>query len=175
MQKTLWIGLAILLFAISAPNVHADTFIYSYTSDELGCGTTGQCAVYSWTTVPIAAATADTTVSAANLSSFSLSGTPFAGCILSSVILDVGGAGSQGLTVTNCFGGRLNPDAFSLADYSTPGTYSFFSEREEVSDGLTVTAVQTPEPSTVALGLLGLGLAFVIRRKCVVQGRPQAA
>jgi hypothetical protein len=94
MRTSLSIGaLAVLLVAISAPKAHADTFTYTYTSDELNCGTTGNCAVYSWTTVAIAAVTSETTILAADLATFSLSGTPLAGCILSSVTLDVGGVG----------------------------------------------------------------------------------
>jgi hypothetical protein len=105
---------------------------------------------------------------------FSLSGTPLAGCILSSITLDLAGAGGQAFASANC-PGRSNPDAFTLADYSTPGIYSFVSVSAGVNDGLIVTAVQTPEPSTVALVLLGVGIAFAIRRKRIAQGHPQFA
>lgn len=162
MRKSSWIIFAVLLGAISAPNAHADTlFTYSYSSGELGCGTNpATCAVYSWTTLPIAAVTAETTLSATDLTAFSLSGT-LAGCTLSSVTLDLAGAGGQGFASTNCASGS-NPDGFSLADYSTPGIYTFLSVTVGVNDGLTVTEFQTPEPSTVALMLLGLGLAFMV-------------
>jgi hypothetical protein len=174
MRKSFWFSLTVLLVAISAPNAHADTFTYSYTSGQLDCGTTGECAVYSWTTGAIAAVTSETTISATDLTAFSLSGTPLAGCILSSIPLDLAGAGGQAFSSTNC-PGRSNPDDFALADYSTPGVYSFVSVSAGVNDGLIVTAVQSPEPSTVALVLLGVGLAFVIRRKCIAQGHPQPA
>jgi hypothetical protein len=173
MRKSFWFSLTVLLVAISAPTAYADTFTYSYSSGELGCGTTGNCAVYSWTTAAIAAVASETTISAADLTASLLSGTPLAGCVLSSVTLDFGGTGGQSFTSSNC-GGRSNPDAFSLADYSTPGIYSFVSVNAGVNDSLVVTAVQTPEPSTVALMLLGLGLAFVIRRKREGVGHLQA-
>ena len=163
MGKSSWIIFAVIFVAVCAPNAHADTFTYAYFSGELGCGTNpATCAVYSWTTVAIAAVTSETTLPAADLTTSSLSGT-LAGCILSSVTLDLGGVGGQGFTSTNC-GGVSNPDAFSVADYSTPGIYTFLSVTEGVNDSLTVTAVQTPEPSTVALVPLGLGLAFLMRK-----------
>jgi hypothetical protein len=173
MMKSSWIIFAVLFAAISAPKAHADTFTYSYFSGELGCGTNpATCAVYSWTTLPIAAVTSETTLPATDLTAFSLTGT-LAGCTLSAVTLDLAGAGDQGFTSTNC-GSGSNPDGFPVADYSTPGIYSFLSVTVGVNDSLVVTAIPSPEPSTVFLMLLGLGLAFVMR-KHIGQGHPQAA
>lgn len=164
MRKSSWILFALLLVAVSAPNVHADTFTYTYSSGELGCGTNpATCAVFSWTTVAIPAITSETTLPVTDLATFSLSGT-LAGCTLSSVTFDLAGAGGQGFNSSNC-GSDSNSDGFSLTDYSTPGIYSFLSVTEGVNDGLVVTAIQAPEPSTVALMLLELGLAFVMRKR----------
>jgi hypothetical protein len=49
---------------------------------------------------------------------------------------------------------------WSLSDYDTPGTYT-----GGLDDTLVVTAVPTPEPSTVGLMLLGIGFVLAIRKR----------
>jgi len=53
-------------------------------------------------------------------------------------------------------------DGYTLSDYSTPGTYTNTSS----GNILTVTGVTTtPEPSSLALMLSGVGLVFAIRKR----------
>jgi hypothetical protein len=161
MRKSLWIMLAVLVVAIgAAPNARADTFTYSYT-DPIG---------ESWSTKPITGVTGPTTVLAADLTATSNTG-EFAGCTTTSVVLDfagIGGTGSQRTNFSGCqFTANTNTDNFALSDYTTPGVYIGFGT-------LTVAAVTAPEPSSVALMVLGVGLVFVMRKR-IGQGLPQAS
>ena len=145
--KALGAGLC-LVFALSfaVPNAHADSFTYSYTEGS-----------FSWTTGAISAVTMETTVFAADLTAASTSGFA-AGCVITSITLDVSGLGGTGTNFTGCgFGGLVDFDGFTKADYSTPGTYT----GSRPAQILVVTAaVATPEPSSLALMLLGVGLVF---------------
>ena len=149
-------ALLCLLFALSfaTPNAHADSFTYTYTDTDFG---------FSWTTAAISAVTMATTVSAANLTAASTSG-PAAGCVITSVVLDVGGFGGTETDFSGCvqFNSIGRFDKFTLTDYSTAGTHvsPLFP-----ADTLVVTAVATPEPSSLALMLSGVGLVFAMRRR----------
>lgn len=143
-----------LVFALSfaAPNAAADEFVYTYTVIEpAGFGAT-------FTTNPIAAVTAPTAILAADLASFSLTGSAYQGSTLVSLLLNNGGAGGQVIILDNNV--AILNDAYALSDYSTPGTHTGgFST-------LTVTSVTaTPEPSSVALMLSGVGLVFAMRKR----------
>jgi hypothetical protein len=141
----------VFAFSFAAPNAHADSFTYSYTDTFFGL---------SWTTAAIPAVTMQTTVSAANLTAASAPG-----CVISSVILDLNGAGA---TQTNCDDGNGTStfgigDGFTLSQYSTPGTYV---APNTPLDTLVVTAVTAaPEPSSLALMLSGVGLVFAMRKR----------
>ena len=146
-----------LVFALclAAPNAHADTFTYTYTNAFIG---------FSWTTAAISAVTMETAV--ADLTATSTSGIS-AGCGITSVVLDLGGLGSTFTKFSGCppplsLTNTAAPDGFALADYSTPGTYVSPSIP---SDTLVVTAVATPEPSSLALMLSGVGLVFAMRKR----------
>jgi PEP-CTERM motif len=157
--------LAVLLVAIGAPNAYADSFTYTYTDTDDGI---------SWTTAAISAVTMETSVPGADLTASSNSGFT-TGCVTSSVVLDsLGGGGTSTLFFSGCnFAGEIqSDDGFALSDYSTPGTYV---SPNFAHDTLVVTAaVAAPEPSSVALMLLGVGLVFVMRKR-VGQGLPQAS
>ena len=156
--------LAVLLVAIGAPNAYADSFTYTYTDTDDGI---------SWTTAAISAVTMETSVPGADLTASSNSGLT-AGCVTSSVVLDsLGGGGTSTLFFSGCnFGAIESEDGFALTDYSTPGTYV---SPNFAHDTLVVTAaVAAPEPSSVALMLLGVGLVFVTRKR-IGQGLPQAS
>ena len=163
MRKSLWITLAVLLVAIGAPLAHADSFTYTYTDTDDGI---------SWTTAAISAVTMETTVPSADLTASSNSGIT-AGCVTSSVVLDLQGSGGTATFFSGCnFSAIGSGDGFALTDYSTPGTYV---SPNFAHDTLVVTAaVAAPEPSSVALMLLGVGLVFVMRKR-VGQGLPQAS
>ena len=164
MRKSLWITLAVLLVAIGAPLAHADSFTYTYTDTDDGI---------SWTTAAISAVTMETSVPGADLTASSNSGV-LLGCVTSSVVLDsLGGGGTSTLFFSGCnFAGEIqSDDGFALSDYSTPGTYV-----SPVLDTLVVTSAvaAAPEPSSVALMLLGVGLVFVMRKR-IGQRLPQAS
>jgi len=156
MRKSLWIMLAALLVAIAAPSAQADSFTYSYSDPNDG---------YSWTTAAIPAVTTLTTVTAADLTSTSTSGGEAGACTISSVTLDTTDRGITGSTLTDFSGCSLSsiliPDGFSQSDYTTAGTYT-----SGEGDTLVVTDVTTaPEPSSVALMLLGVGILFVTQKR----------
>jgi hypothetical protein len=76
--------------------------------------------------------------------------------------LDLAGIGGTATSFSPCSSVSTieSGDGFALTDYSTPGTYV------SGSDTLVVTAaVAAPEPSSVALMLLGVGLVFVMRKR----------
>jgi hypothetical protein len=148
MRKSLWIILAVLFVAIGAPSAHADSFVYIYT-------VTLDPALYgaTFTTKPMQAATANTTLTAVDLSSYSLTGS-FYLASFDKFILDYGGAGDQAILTSNGLGTASatlsSNDAFPLIDYSTPGTYS--------SGIATLSVSRVPEPATLDLMLAGVGL-----------------
>jgi len=148
-----------LIFALSfaTPNAAAD-HVYTYT-------TTPSQLVATFTTDPMAAVTTETTILAADLASFSLTGSFYQLDALVSLVLDYNNFGSQlGYQRINISGnnsvGIVFPDNFALSDYSTPGTYTSFFSTLTVTD---VTA--TPEPSSLALMLAGVGLVFAMRKR----------
>jgi hypothetical protein len=151
MRKLLWIILALMVVAVSAPNAHADTFTYSYTDsvDEI-----------SWTTAPLSGVTMETTVPAVDLTATSNTGN-FAGCVTTLVVLDAGGIGNTQTNFSSCqFPFVIAFDGFAATDYTTPGTYHGGQGTLVVA-----AAVAAPEPSSVALMLLGVGLVFVLRKR----------
>ena len=161
MRKSLWIMLAVMVVAVSAPNAHADSFTYTYTDTSDGI---------FWTTAAIPAVTMETTVPAADLTATSNTGF-VAGCVTTSVVLNLAGIGATETDFSPCstVGAIQSGDGFALTDYSTPGTYV------SGTDTLVVTAaVAAPEPSSVALMLLGVGLVFVMRKR-IGQRLPQAS
>jgi len=145
-----------LVFALgfAAPNAHADSFTYTYTNALFG---------FSWTTEAISAVTMETTVSAAGLTAASTSGFT-TGCVITSVVLDGGGVGGTRTNVSGCGSSPdiTSADTFALTDYSTPGTHVSTVVR---FDTLVVTAVATPEPSSLALMVSGVGLVFALRKR----------
>jgi hypothetical protein len=169
MRKSLWIVLVLLLIAaIGAPNASADTlFRYAYT---LSNTLTQTPYTISWTTEPIPVVTMDTILGTAALAAASCTGS-FVGCSITSVELDAGNAGNQ-VTYAS-FGNDLGVDGFPLADYSIAGTYTATNQVGS-PDTLVVTAVQTPEPPTVGLMLIGLGWLVLMMRKRIARGLPQA-
>lgn len=168
MRKSLWIMLAVFAAAVSAPNAHADTdeFQYTYTVTAPSSDT------FSWETVPIPGVTAEVDLPLSSLASATItaSNPAFEGCSITSVVLDLGGAGDQKTSFSICGVPPGLQDTFNLplTDYTTPGTYSFSTTNPDFiqSATLEVSAVATtPEPSSVALMLLGVGLVLVMRKR----------
>ena len=158
MQKSSWIILAVMVAAIVAPKAQAgsiNTYTLTYSASD------ADLYGFTFTTVPISiTGFSDALLPAADISSYSLTGSRFVGCMLTGFILYRGG------TTINLIGGCEQSglsgwgDGFKLADYITPGTYT------GVFDTMQVTAVTaTPEPSSLLLfGTSLLGLA-PFRRK----------
>jgi len=116
----------------------------------------------------------ETTVPAADLTATSTSGGGFAGCTITSVVLDTvalgpgAGATETDLSGSGCPGAIVNNDQFALTDYSTPGTYV-----GSIGTMVVTAVATTPEPSSVALMLLGVGILFVMRKR-MGHSRPSA-
>lgn len=165
--------LAVLFVTIGASCVHADSFVYTYTVsfDPALYGAT-------FTTKPMQAATANTTLTAVDLRSYSLTGSFYLSSF-DKFILDYSG-GDQAILTSNGLGTASatysGDDEFPLIDYRTPGTYSTYSNGNLV-DTLIVskeTKRKEPEPATLDLVLTGvglLGLMMVTRKRL---GLPQA-
>jgi len=158
MRKSLWIILAVLFVAIGAPYAHADAFVYTYT-------VTFDPSLYgaTFTTKPMQAVTAPNAIlTTTDLRSYSLTGSFYLGTF-DEFILNYGGGGAQGILTSNGLGTASatysSNDAFTLIDYSTPGTYS--------SGIATLSVSAVPEPATLDLMLAGvglLGLLMVMRK-----------
>jgi hypothetical protein len=166
MRESLWIVPVLSLFAaIGAPAARADSFTYSYTWSSPSAG-------ISFTTAPIAGVTMATTVPAADLTAATSSGS-WAGCATASVVLDQGGQGGTELHLNGSSCGVLTVeifDSYAQSDYTTPGTYTDASTKST----LVVTDVSaTPEPSSLALMLVGIGFLLVMWKR-LAQGPQQA-
>jgi hypothetical protein len=149
MRKTLWIMLAVLLAAIASPIAHADATPYgTYTVECIG-----PCASDPMVTVSPTAI--DFTVFGNTVDFTGLSWT----------------AGHElGWNIDN--GSLSLTDVTSSSPIVAPVTLAFPSSNEA---GLFLPATVTaPEPSSVALMLLGVGLVFVLRKR-IGQGLPQAS
>ena len=122
--------IALLIAAMIAQVAHASpTYVYTYTLTA-----TGNYGTYNmtWTTEPMAAVAGSTQIAAADLASYSVTGTAWNGYALVDVGLDSGGNGIQGSSFTNA--SAFQPtfltdiqnlsDGTTIADYSTPGDYS---------------------------------------------------
>jgi hypothetical protein len=140
-----------LVFALffAAPDAYADSFKYTYTNTSED---------FSWTTEDIPAVTMQTSVPAADL----IAASGPLGCVTTSVILDLGSVGGTATFFTGCSHVAIESpfEGFTLADYSTPGTYTVFDASLQVTP-----AVATPEPGSLTLILSGVGLVFAMRKR----------
>jgi len=143
-----------LVFAlcVAAPNARADS-LFEYTVSS-----TDPFLAFSFTTVPIPLSDLGVALPTSDLSAFSLTGSGYRGGPLTGVILDAGGVGIIHLSFASA--ATANPAFFAAADYSSPGTYT-----GAASATMVVTAVATPEPSSLALMLSWAGLVFAMRKR----------
>jgi hypothetical protein len=113
------------------------------------------------TTVPLPLSDLGLLLPISDLSSFSLTGTIYGGGTLTGVILNPVGFGTIHLNYSNNGGNNgANPAFFLPADFSSPGSYT-----DTGGSTMVVTAVATPEPSSLAFMLAGVGLVFAMRKR----------
>jgi hypothetical protein len=157
MRKSLWIMLAVLLVAVGAPNAHADSFSVTFTS--FGPPPTAMDVTFPSPTLDI-----------------TWQGTAFTFAFPSSFL-----PGDQYFwTSTAAFTGA-GITVFMTIDDNTQSA-EINSNIVLVPPGFAIDAgsltftptTAAPEPSSVGLMLLGLGLVFVMRKR-IGQGLPQAS
>lgn len=155
MRKSLWIMLAVMVVAVGAPNAHADSFTYDFTSTTAGA--TGSV---EFTESSIL--TSLTTISSFTSDTFSN--------LLSLTIAPESGescgflAGGPCIGATFPFGGGTLTAFYTFSsNLTSTGTYDTNGSN---SGTLVISEVSTaPEPSSVALMLLGVGLVFLLRKR----------
>ena len=165
MRKSLWIMLAILFVAIGAPNAHADST--DYTLSFILAMNGGSPNAFSGGTVVLDNTTDTYTTFLVDWNGLSW---------------DFSGNTSANIPTTGSWGGCALPGSTICGGGSAElGIGSAFlvssgitSESSKVEGTYTLTPVGAPEPSSVALMLLGVGLVFVMRKR-IGQGLPQAS
>jgi hypothetical protein len=170
MRKSLWIILAVMVVAISAPNAHADSFTDG----------TINFTVTSGSPTPTGSFVFDNTTD--TFTSFAVD---WDGAVFACASLSCPSNLSANLTGGNwCAAGPLSSNgvcagpSFELGFVLFfPGPGTTFTDPAAAANGtftVTTTSVATPEPSSVALMLLGVGLLFVMRKR-IGQRFPQAS
>jgi hypothetical protein len=188
MQKSLWIMLAVLLVAIAAPHAHADTssnFTVAGDATNQSGGSLGSCAngqdcAFSGTL------TVDVTSGAVTSTDIIFQG------LLAFDTLSASGLNSPNWSIIATNSSSENV-FLSFSTTPTPGSLLGFTGGSIncckvavngapkgdllylINDGsITPAPTATPEPSSVALMLLGVGMVFVVRKR-IGQRLPQAS
>ena len=166
LRKSLWVILAVLVVAIGAPAAHADSTTDGTLNFTLTSGTTiptgsfvfdnGTDTLTSYT-LDWNGAEIDATSTFASVPLATLEGSG----TWSAFMLDH----IASFTIT------LPGDAPTILAGTTPGPIVSAAGTFSVT---AATTVPTPEPSSIALMLLGVGLVFVMR-KCIGQRLPQVS
>jgi hypothetical protein len=161
MHRFVWLILAFVVLAIAAPYASADasdvqvfTYSYSFTS-ILGYDVT-------FTIDSIPAPLSETTIPAAEVAAYSLTGPGWGeNPIFNGITLNLYGVGDTGINFDSFFVFQVG-DEFAQADYTTPGTYIGTGNFGTMT--VTETSAAMPEPRAFALILAGLlGLMFTKR------------
>jgi hypothetical protein len=189
MRKSLWIMLAVLILAVAAPMAHADTFSFSFsntigntpgtvtgTLTFTGTGTfTGQAATAITLTSTPSAYTSQLPISDFTVSEIANSFSAVGGVITAA---NLNLEWTDGTTFTDTLGLQSTVgNANALLTGPVPTGFPFTATTENIDglSGVTFTDISTvPEPSSVALMLLGVGLLLVLRKR-IGQGLPQAS
>jgi hypothetical protein len=166
MRKSLWIILSVLFVAIVTPNVHADTFTPTFTC-------TGTCLFLP--TAPNVSFPAPVTM---DVKWFN---------IIFPVTLGGGGGGTTPAFPTDHYTWYItavNPPVYDYYNFTIYDSTSsviqsitlIHTNPTIITDNgvLTFDPVATPEPSSLALMLAGLGMLVLVMRKRVAQGLSQA-
>ena len=162
MRKSLWIMLAALVVAIGAPRAHADSvYAISFSGDASVVGSNlldYNSTSMEFTTPSLEVMFDGFTITLATTSTSGVSpNDPFTWAI--------GGGGCD------CFAAITDVSPFVFFPIylgSVPQAVGFNG------GSVTFTAVTAPEPSSIALMLLGVGLVFVMRKR-IGHGLPQAS
>jgi hypothetical protein len=161
LRKSLWTMLAVMVLALFAPSARADA---TYTYDVIGTGIVDTS--LSWTlddpnTAVIDVPTSFTTGITLNSSGSFLSGCP----PITNVGIDPVAGFVFTYFATSCFQGTfLNVPPTGLVD----GTYFLSLDGTTINGTLVVSGVTpgaVPEPSTIALMLIGIGFVLVMEKR----------
>lgn len=174
MRKAFWV-IPVLLFALGAPAAHADSFTYTFTSTDPSAG-------FTVTTVASPAITAATVFTSAELTTAIVTGSLITGETITAITLGGGGnpTNDPGVAELSLTGGPYIGIGYFLlnsmtyADYATPGTYTYTFASG--TNTLVVSAVPSPEPSTLTFLLTGAGLLgfMAVLRGRNAKGLPEA-
>jgi hypothetical protein len=165
MRKSLWIILSLLVVAVAAPIAHADSFSVAFTCND-PCLTTP--------TAPPVTFPLPTTITVTwDGALFTISIPLVTGDLPTdtyqwSAAQELSGSGQEIMVFD------ITDERTGLIDGSTINILhtKFF---DSDSGGLAFTAVAAPEPSSVGLMLLGIGLVFAMRKRRLSQAMFQNA
>jgi PEP-CTERM motif len=168
MQKSLWIIIAALFLSIvAAPASYGDSlyvYQFSFPMDSI-----------SWTTVPIPLITVNTSIPLTDLAF----GSCGAGCSIAAfgiypTAVTINGTSVPGdlIYTAGSNGIQLFDSSFSVAQFTTPGTYS---AEGRVTLSITASNATTPEPGTVELTLAGVGFVLGMLRKRIALCLPRSS
>jgi hypothetical protein len=189
MRKPLWTIFAVLFLSIGATNADADTYTLDFTGPSPFTATFD--AIAGQVTSGVTVTYQGTTYVLTNF--FEGPGTGFAGCTETVGILEFllltqtaipGCVGFGGFVIADpnstgllFVGGLLGPticQGCPLTNESFYYTLLAPNATEAAANFSGATLVSAPEPSSVALMLLGVGLVFVLRKR-IGQRLPQAS
>lgn len=155
---------AFLVFLVFPNQAKADSFEYTVTSSTGSTATFTESSLASSGDVTSFSSTAG----ALQILEFAWDSAGL-DCI---VVVGNGGAACGGI---NFAGGEEQFASFPLGSFLSPGTYQGFSLTGFNNMTVTITGISgVPEPSSVVLMLLGVGLLFVMRKR-IGQSLPQAS
>jgi hypothetical protein len=173
MRETLWVvSVLFLLMTIGAPNAHADSITNGTINFTVSSGSPAPTGSFSF----------DNTTNAFTSVEVEWDGGGFLFSPLFGIVVPPtttsGSWSAAGPSVTfNQFGPAIFALFIGPTTLSTfsPSAFTDFTDPNAIAGGtFTLTSVATPEPSSVALMLLGVGLVFVMRKR-IGRGLPQAS
>jgi hypothetical protein len=175
MRKSLWI-IALLFAAIGAPNAHADSYdpLFSCTAAINGCTTTGSNGVPLFPSAAPVSFPAPTLIVTMDGASFAFSFQSTARYSdnytwsMYELFQYVPGTYAVGMTITDSTFPSFSMDLVSVTIPNVLNPDDLFK-----SGDLTFLPTSTPEPSSIALMLAGIGLVLVIRKRFPL-GLPRA-
>jgi PEP-CTERM motif len=164
MRKSLWIMLAALLVAIAAPSAHADSFTATFSCSGTCVGGTPTAP-----DVTFPAPVIDVTWNGLLFQFHLLYHAPSPQDQFSWTGFNDYDEGRDTLLQYIDITDQTTETTWSSTGYSTFAN----GKSSQATGALAFAAVATPEPSSYALMLLGVGLVFVLRKR-IVQRLPQA-